>query len=44
MAASTIDVSETEAIVVSKLADIVIDNANTAIEKRGMFAIGVSGK
>lgn len=43
MAAPTILVLESEADVSSKLCDLVIEKANSAIERDGKFTVGSSG-
>lgn len=43
MAAPTVLVLESEADVSSKLCDLVIDIANSAIEKDGKVTVGLSG-
>lgn len=43
MAAPNVLVLESEADVSSKLCDLVIDKANSAIERDGKFTVGLSG-
>lgn len=43
MAAPTVLVLESEADVSSKLCDLVIDKANSAIKRDGKFTVGLSG-